>query len=68
MSPTPDPFTPVELTWIEKRIEHWIRFGHDVSDISYDESTLLWTLATSHGAFEARAVILAAAGKAEKAE
>ena len=32
MSPTPDPFTHVELTWIEKRIEHWIRFGHDVSE------------------------------------
>jgi len=32
MSPGPDPFTHVELTWIEKRIEHWIRFGHDVSE------------------------------------
>ena len=32
MSPAPDPFTHVELTWIEKRIEHWIRFGHDVSE------------------------------------
>jgi hypothetical protein len=25
--PTGDGFTHVELTWIEKRIEHWIRFG-----------------------------------------
>ena len=32
MSPAPDTFTHVELTWIEKRIEHWIRFGHDVSE------------------------------------
>ncbi len=32
MSPAPDPFTHVELTWIEKRIEHWIRFGRDVSE------------------------------------
>ena len=24
--------THVELTWLEKRIEHWIRFGHDVSE------------------------------------
>ena len=32
MSPGPDTFTHVELTWIEKRIEHWIRFGRDVSE------------------------------------
>ena len=32
MSPAPDTFTHVELTWIEKRVEHWIRFGHDVSE------------------------------------
>ena len=25
---SPDALTHVELTWIEKRIEHWIRFGH----------------------------------------
>ncbi|SMH43376.1 DUF2840 domain-containing protein [Azospirillum agricola] len=24
--------TEVELTWIEQRIEHWIRFGHDVEE------------------------------------
>src|SRR4051794_23952141 len=24
--------TLVELTWIEKRIEHWIRFGHKVHE------------------------------------
>ncbi|MFX8500687.1 DUF2840 domain-containing protein, partial [Acinetobacter baumannii] len=24
--------TLVELTWVEKRIEHWIRFGRPVSD------------------------------------
>ena len=24
--------THVELTWIEKKIEHWIRFGHDVEE------------------------------------
>ncbi len=27
-----DSFTRVELIWLEKRIEHWIRFGHDVED------------------------------------
>ena len=26
----PDTLTHVELIWLEKRIEHWIRFGHDV--------------------------------------
>ena len=28
--------TQVELTWIEKRIEHWIRFGHDVAETILD--------------------------------
>jgi len=28
----PDPLTHVELFWLEKRIEHWIRFGHPVSE------------------------------------
>ncbi|MBO1326371.1 DUF2840 domain-containing protein [Acetobacter sp. TBRC 12305] len=30
--PQGDALTTVELTWIEKRIEHWIRFGHPVED------------------------------------
>jgi Protein of unknown function (DUF2840) len=28
----PDTLTHVELIWLEKRIEHWIRFGHDVGE------------------------------------
>ncbi|MCB2080214.1 MAG: DUF2840 domain-containing protein, partial [Novosphingobium sp.] len=28
----PDGLTHVELTWIEKRIEHWIRFGRIAND------------------------------------
>ena len=24
----PDALTHVELTWVEKKIEHWLRFGH----------------------------------------
>ena len=24
--------THVELLWLEKHIEHWIRFGHDVAE------------------------------------
>lgn len=28
----PDDLTKVELVWIEKQIEHWIRFGHEVRE------------------------------------
>ena len=28
----PDTLTHVELIWLEKRIEHWIRFGHDIAE------------------------------------
>lgn len=28
--------TRVELTWIEKRIEHWIRFGRDIEETIID--------------------------------
>jgi hypothetical protein len=28
----PDALTHVELIWLEKRIEHWIRFGRDVAE------------------------------------
>ncbi len=28
----PTALTHVELTWVEKKIEHWIRFGHDVEE------------------------------------
>ena len=27
-----DDLTHVELIWLEKRIEHWIRFGHEVGE------------------------------------
>uniref|UniRef100_B0SV56 Glycosidase n=1 Tax=Caulobacter sp. (strain K31) TaxID=366602 RepID=B0SV56_CAUSK len=27
-----DQLTHVELTWIEKKIEHWIRFGREISE------------------------------------
>src|SRR5204862_125170 len=30
--PSDDDMTCVELTWIEKRIEHWIRFGRVAAD------------------------------------
>ena len=31
-----DAFTRVELTWLEKRIEHWIRFGRDGGETIID--------------------------------
>jgi type IV secretory pathway protease TraF len=30
--PAPDTLTHVEFIWFEKRIEQWIRFGHDVAE------------------------------------
>ena len=31
-----DALTAVELTWLEKRVEHWIRFGRDVGETIID--------------------------------
>lgn len=36
MTPAPDSLTQVELIWIEKRIEHWVRFGRDVGETILD--------------------------------
>jgi hypothetical protein len=33
---SPDALTTVELTWLEKRVEHWIRFGRDVDETIID--------------------------------
>jgi hypothetical protein len=33
---SPDTLTVVELTWLEKRVEHWIRFGRDVGETIID--------------------------------
>jgi hypothetical protein len=30
--------TEVELTWLQGRLEHWIRFGHDRGETSLDRS------------------------------
>jgi hypothetical protein len=32
IAPAPETLTHVELIWIEKRIEQWIRFGRDVAE------------------------------------
>ena len=37
-APTADPLTHVELTWIAKRIENWIRFGRPVHAQTLDRS------------------------------
>jgi hypothetical protein len=33
---SPDALTAVELTWLEKRVEYWIRFGRDVGETIID--------------------------------
>ncbi len=33
---SPAALTAVELTWLEKRVEHWIRFGRDVGETIID--------------------------------
>ena len=42
-----------------------IHFGHDVESITFDDASRRWRLRTNHGAFEARAVILATGPLAE---
>jgi len=36
-----DPLTHVELTWVEKKIEHWIRFGEHVEEKILDRQRRL---------------------------
>src|ERR1700679_2676944 len=33
---SPDALTLVDLTWLEKRVEHWIRFGRNVGETIID--------------------------------
>ena len=40
-----DTFTQVELIWIEKRIEHWIRFGRDVAEQILDRRRRVFSFA-----------------------
>jgi cation diffusion facilitator CzcD-associated flavoprotein CzcO len=47
------------------RIRELIKFGCDVSDISFDRSAGLWRVTTDLGAYEAKCVILATGGLAE---
>jgi cation diffusion facilitator CzcD-associated flavoprotein CzcO len=47
------------------RLRELIKFDHDVSDVSFDETARLWRITTNHGAYEAKCVILATGGLAE---
>ena len=42
---SPDALTAVELTWLEKRVEHWIRFGRDVGETIIDRRRLVLSFA-----------------------
>ncbi|NTH43986.1 DUF2840 domain-containing protein [Agrobacterium rhizogenes] len=37
-TPAPSDLTEVELTWIEKRVENWIRFGRETGEQILDRS------------------------------
>ena len=39
--PASDTLTHVELIWFEKRIEQWIRFGHDAAEQILDRRRVL---------------------------
>ena len=41
----PDTLTHVELIWLEKRIEHWIRFGRDLAEQILDRRRRILTFA-----------------------
>lgn len=45
IAPPSDSLTHVELIWIEKRIEHWIRFGHAVAEQILDRRRRLLSFA-----------------------
>jgi cation diffusion facilitator CzcD-associated flavoprotein CzcO len=47
------------------RLRELIKFDHDVANISFDPAARLWRIATNHGEYEARCVILATGGLAE---
>ena len=46
MSAPIDALTHVELIWLEKQIEHWIRFGRDVAEQIVDRRQRILSFAT----------------------
>ena len=78
VSPLPsDSLTRVELTWIEKKVEHWIRFGREVREQVLDRRrrvlsfppdaafALVRWAANEHGTVLSRLDILRAVGPGE---
>jgi hypothetical protein len=73
----PEDFTRVELVWIEKQIEHWIRFGREVREQVLDRRrrilffppsatfALVRWAANEHGTVLSRLDILRAAAPGE---
>lgn len=50
-APRPDApplLTQVELTWLEGRIEHWIRFGHDSNETIVDRRRRILSFPPGH--------------------
>ena len=75
--PPPEAFTQVELVWIEKQIEHWIRFGRERREQILDRRrrilffppgsvlALVRWAANEHGTVLSRLDILRAVGRGE---
>ncbi|CAM5492425.1 DUF2840 domain-containing protein [Sphingobium scionense] len=76
-APRPDSMTHVQLTWIEKRVEHWIRFGRIAKDEIVDRRRRIvsfrpgavfafvrWT-ANDYGTVSSRIDIVRAVGAGE---
>jgi len=73
----PEALTQVELVWIEKQVEHWIRFGHEVREQVLDRRrrilffppgsvfALVRWAANEHGTVLSRLDILRAVGDGE---
>ncbi|MGY4197313.1 DUF2840 domain-containing protein [Bradyrhizobium sp. USDA 4520] len=74
---SPDDLTQVELIWIEKQIEHWIRFGREIREQILDRrrrivffrpgtifALVRWT-SNEHGTVLSRLDILRAVGRGE---
>ena len=47
IAPSPDSLTHVELIWIEKQIEHWIRFGREVAEQILDRRRRILSFASN---------------------
>ncbi|MCK1323560.1 DUF2840 domain-containing protein [Bradyrhizobium sp. 156] len=76
-APPPDDLTEVELVWVEKQTEHWIRFGREIREQILDRRrrilffppgatfALVRWAANEHGTVLSRLDILRAVGRGE---